>query len=80
MYQKYSASKGFSVSVIDESRSQTGGYKEASFEIRGRDVYKMLRFETGVHRIQRVPSTEKMGRVHTSTASVAILPVRKKLK
>lgn len=78
MYQKYCLAKGFSVSVIDESMSQTGGYKEASFEIKGRDVYKLLRFETGVHRIQRVPETEKMGRVHTSTASVAILPVRKK--
>jgi peptide chain release factor 1 len=64
--------------VIDESRSAVGGYKEASFEIRGKDVYKTLRFETGVHRIQRIPATEKMGRVHTSTATVAILPIRKK--
>ena len=53
--------------------------KEASFEISGEGVYKDLRFETGVHRIQRVPATEKMGRVHTSTASVAILPIRKKV-
>lgn len=80
MYTKYCQSKGFSVSVVDESFSSTGGYKEASFEIRGRDVYKLLRFETGVHRIQRIPQTEKMGRVHTSTASVAILPIRKKTK
>jgi len=49
-----------------------------SYEIKGKDVYKRLRFETGVHRVQRVPETEKMGRVHTSTASVAILPIRKK--
>ena len=63
---------------MDESRAELGGYKEAAFEIRGKDVYKRLRYETGVHRIQRVPETEKMGRVHTSTASVAIMPVRKK--
>ena len=80
MYKRFCENKGFSFSVINESLNQTGGYKEASFEIRGKDVYKMLRFETGVHRIQRVPVTEKMGRVHTSTASVAILPVRKKTK
>ncbi|MFA6325515.1 MAG: peptide chain release factor-like protein, partial [Candidatus Paceibacterota bacterium] len=56
------------------------GYKEASFEIKGKDCYKFLRYETGVHRVQRVPSTEKNGRIHTSTASVAILPLRKKTK
>ena len=78
MYIKYSKNKDFYVSKIDESLSSTGGYKEASFEIRGRDVYKKLRYETGVHRIQRVPATEKIGRVHTSTASIAILPIRKK--
>jgi peptide chain release factor 1 len=80
MYIKYCQSKGFSTSVVDESFSSTGGYKEASFEIKGKDIYKLLRFETGVHRIQRIPQTEKMGRVHTSTASVAILPIRKKTK
>jgi peptide chain release factor 1 len=80
MYRKYADSRGWSVSVLDESPSPLGGYKEASFEIRGRDVYKELRYETGIHRIQRVPKTEKMGRVHTSTASVAILPIRKKTK
>lgn len=78
MYRKYAEIKNWSVRVLDESESPLGGYKEASFEIRGRDVYKDLKFETGVHRIQRVPKTEKMGRVHTSTASVAILPIRKK--
>lgn len=78
MYTRYAESQGWGVAVIDESRSAVGGYKEASFEIRGKDVYKKLRYETGVHRVQRVPATEKMGRVHTSTASVAILPVRKK--
>jgi len=78
MYRRYADSRGWSVSIIDEAESPLGGYKEASFEIKGRDVYKELRYETGIHRIQRVPKTEKMGRVHTSTASVAILPIRKK--
>ncbi|MEK7150208.1 MAG: PCRF domain-containing protein [Patescibacteria group bacterium] len=78
MYRKYADSKGWSFSTVDESKSPLGGYKEASFEVKGKNVYKELRFETGVHRIQRVPETEKMGRVHTSTASVAILPIRKK--
>lgn len=78
MYTNYAEDNNWSVSKIDESLSSVGGYKEASFEIRGKDVYKKLRFETGVHRVQRVPATEKLGRVHTSTATVAILPVRKK--
>lgn len=80
MYRRYAEKKGWSVRVIDESKSALGGYKEASFEFRGSGVYEELRFETGVHRIQRIPATEKSGRVHTSTASVAILPIRKKAK
>ena len=80
MYRAYSASLGWQWSVVSESKSDAGGYKEASFEIHGRDVYRKLRFETGVHRVQRVPATEKSGRVHTSTASVAILPIRKHTK
>lgn len=78
MYRGYAAKKGWTFTVIDESPTSIGGYKEASFELIGKDSYKTLRFETGVHRIQRVPETEKSGRVHTSTASVAILPIRKK--
>ncbi len=78
MYTRYAENQGWVVSKIDESLSSVGGYKEASFEIRGKGVYKTLRYETGVHRVQRVPSTEKMGRVHTSTATVAVLPLRKK--
>lgn len=78
MYTTYAKNQGWGVAVLDESHSPVGGYKEASFEIRGKGVYKALRFETGVHRVQRVPATEKMGRVHTSTATVAVLPVRKK--
>lgn len=78
MYRAYAAAQGWSMVPVSESENALGGYKEATFEIRGRDSYRKLRLETGVHRVQRVPETEKMGRVHTSTASVAILPVRKK--
>jgi len=79
MYKHYSEIVGWSWKTLSESTSSLGGYKEASFEVSGKDVYKNLRFETGVHRIQRVPATEKIGRVHTSTASVAVLPIRKKV-
>lgn len=78
MYSNYAQSQGWQVSLLDVSKSDVGGYKEASMEIHGKDIYKKLRFETGVHRVQRVPATEKMGRVHTSTVSIAILPLRKK--
>lgn len=78
MYAGYAGIKNWSFTAIDESRNDLGGYKEASFEIKGLGVYKELRYETGVHRIQRIPETEKNGRVHTSTASVAVLPIRKK--
>jgi peptide chain release factor 1 len=80
MYRRFCELKGWSFNAVNESKSSLGGYKEASFEIKGKEVYKYLRFETGVHRVQRVPETEKSGRVHTSTASVAILPIRKKIK
>jgi peptide chain release factor 1 len=80
MYIAYGEAHGWQSITIDESRSATGGYKEASFEIHGRNCFRTLRFETGVHRVQRVPATEKSGRIHTSTASVAILPLRKKTK
>ncbi len=72
MYKRFCDLKGWSFSPIDDSGSNL------SFEIRGKDSYKTMRYETGVHRVQRVPETEKSGRVHTSTASVAILPIRKK--
>ncbi len=80
MYGKYAETRGWSFRLLDESRTSLGGFKEATFEMKGKDVYKDLRFETGVHRVQRVPATEKMGRVHTSTASIAILPIRKYAK
>jgi len=79
MYQAYAEKQGWNMKVLSTSTIGLGGYKEASFEIRGRDVYRQLRFETGVHRVQRIPETEKSGRIHTSTASVAILPIRKKV-
>jgi len=79
MYEKYAQMAGWSFIPNDDSSSTLGGYKEASFEIKGVDAYKKLRFETGIHRVQRIPATEKSGRVHTSTASVAILPIRKKV-
>lgn len=78
MYRKYAEIKGWQTTVVDEARAALGGYKDASFEIKGKGVYQELRFETGVHRVQRIPATEKSGRVHTSTASVVILPIRKK--
>ncbi len=77
MYTKYAEVKGWSVRTLHESRSSMGGFKEASFEIKGKGSYKLLRLETGVHRVQRIPATEKQGRIHTSTASVAVLPVYK---
>jgi peptide chain release factor 1 len=79
MYERFCEIKDWTWKTNYESKSDLNGYKEASFEIKGKDVYKKLRYETGVHRVQRVPATEKNGRVHTSTASVAILPIRKKV-
>ena len=77
MYQRYATQEGFSFSPLSLSENSISGYKEAVFTLKGRDVYSPFRFETGVHRIQRVPKTEKTGRIHTSTASVAVLPIRK---
>ncbi len=80
MYLAYAEAKGWQRKALDESRSTLGGYKEAQFEIKGEHCYRELQFETGVHRVQRVPATEKAGRIHTSTASVAILPIYKRTK
>ncbi len=79
MYERFAELHRFQWKVNYESKSDQGGFKEASFEMKGKDVYKILRTETGVHRVQRIPATEKNGRVHTSTASVAILPIKKKV-
>ncbi len=78
MYLTYSRNQGWEVSVSDESFAASDGYKEASFEILSPHVYDAFKYETGVHRVQRIPVTEKQGRIHTSTASVAILPMRRK--
>lgn len=78
MYLKYAELNKWQTIRSNVSATEAGGYKEASFEILGKEVYDHLRFETGVHRVQRTPATEKQGRIHTSTASVAILPMRKK--
>ncbi len=78
MYLAYARNNGWLTTVNNESRAGAGGYKEASFEILSKEAYRAFRFETGVHRVQRIPVTEKSGRIHTSTASVAVLPLRKK--
>lgn len=74
MYTKYIESKGWSYHVMDFSEGTNGGYKEIQFEVNGEDVYGTLKFEAGVHRVQRVPQTETQGRVHTSAATVMVLP------
>lgn len=74
MYQRYAESKGWKFEVLDISDTGIGGYKEASATITGRNVFARLKFESGVHRVQRVPATESSGRVHTSAATVAVLP------
>jgi peptide chain release factor 1 len=75
MYRRFAERKGWKVSILDESRSDLGGYKEIISKIKGENAFRLLRFESGVHRVQRIPETEKSGRVHTSTVSVAVLPV-----
>ena len=74
MYSHFAKKKGWQTVLLDESKSDLGGYKEVVFEISGRGSYDALRWESGVHRVQRIPETEKSGRIHTSTASVAVLP------
>lgn len=74
MYTKYAERKGWTVSVMDASETEIGGYKEIVFTVEGRGAYSRLKFESGVHRVQRVPTTESGGRIHTSAATVAVLP------
>jgi|TARA_Y100000385_G_scaffold249888_1_gene271601 peptide chain release factor 1 len=74
MYTKYCESKGWKVDVVDFNEGTSGGFKEIIFEVTGEDVYGTMKFEAGVHRVQRVPQTETQGRVHTSAASVIVLP------
>ncbi len=74
MYSKYCSDKGWRVDVVNLNEGTSGGFKEIIFEVSGEDVYGTLKFEAGVHRVQRVPQTETQGRVHTSAASVIVLP------
>lgn len=74
MYARYAQLRGWKVDVIDSNESGIGGFKEIVFEIKGKGAYSRLKYESGVHRVQRVPATEASGRIHTSTATVAVLP------
>lgn len=74
MYARYAETQGWQIELTDSSLSENGGYKEVIAKISGKEVYKKLKYESGVHRVQRVPATEASGRIHTSTASVAIMP------
>lgn len=74
MYSRYSEKKGWKIDLMDTNRIGIGGYKEVVFSVSGHNVYKDLKYEMGVHRVQRVPDTEKAGRIHTSTATVAVMP------
>ena len=74
MYTHYAEARGWTVSIIDSNPTEIGGFKEIVFEIEGKGAYSRLKFESGVHRVQRVPTTESSGRIHTSTATVAVLP------
>ncbi len=80
MYKKYAESKNIDVRILDENKTEQGGHKIVTFKMKKNDPYSLMRYEAGVHRVQRVPETEKGGRVHTSTVSVAVLPEPKKGK
>ncbi len=77
MYSKYAENQGWRLKVLESNQTELGGYKEVVFELKDGDTYSKMKYEGGVHRVQRVPETEKSGRVHTSTASVAVLPKAK---
>ncbi|MCC6109171.1 MAG: peptide chain release factor 1 [Denitrobacterium sp.] len=74
MYVRFAESRGWKIETLDASPSEMGGYKEIQFKVKGDKVYSEMKFESGVHRVQRVPKTESQGRIHTSTATVAVLP------
>ena len=78
MYSRYASSKGWDQKILDSNSTELGGYKEITFEISGENVFSAMKHEGGVHRVQRIPETEKSGRIHTSTATVAVLPKVKK--
>ena len=74
MYSKYAASQEWKQKTLDSHLTELGGIKQITFEIKGQDVFSKMKYEAGVHRVQRIPETEKSGRIHTSTATVAVLP------
>ena len=74
MYERFAQTQGWKTETMDVSPSEAGGYKEIQFKVKGDKVYSIMKFESGVHRVQRVPKTESQGRIHTSTATVAVLP------
>src|SRR4030042_2450785 len=74
MYQKYCETQGWKIEIMDASYSERGGFKEIIFSVSGNNIYGRLKYESGVHRVQRVPETETQGRIHTSAASVVVLP------
>src|SRR5450756_748051 len=74
MYTRYAQAKGFEVDILSANENDNGGYKEVTLEVKGRGAFSALKYESGVHRVQRVPATEAAGRIHTSAATVAILP------
>ncbi len=75
MYVRYAETHGWKLELVSESPSDVGGFKEVSFEVKGANIYASMKYESGVHRVQRIPATESQGRVHTSTVTVAVLPV-----
>lgn len=74
MYERFASAQGWKTETMDASPSEAGGFKEVQFKVKGDHVYSVMKFESGVHRVQRVPKTESQGRIHTSTATVAVLP------
>lgn len=80
MYRAYAEKNNWEFDIVSESRDELGGYKEIISEIKGKRVFSLLKYESGVHRVQRTPETEKAGRIHTSTATVAVMPVLKDVK
>ena len=74
MYERFCSGRKWKIELMDVSPSDAGGYKEIQFKVKGDKVYSVMKFESGVHRVQRVPKTESQGRIHTSTATVAVLP------
>jgi len=74
MYQRYAEGRGWKIEPLEASTSEAGGFREVSFKVSGEEVFRAMKYESGVHRVQRVPATEAQGRIHTSTATVAVLP------